>query len=137
MLPSKINLDVVTPERLVLSSDVDELILPGSEGYLGVRPGHTPVLAGLGVGVLSWLRNGREGKMAVALGYAEILPDRVVVLAETAELAEEIDTERARAAQDRAQKRLSSQGDPQVDADRARASSLKAATRLSVAASKR
>ncbi len=137
MLPSKINLDVVTPERLVLSSDVDELILPGSEGYLGVRPGHTPVLAGLGVGVLSWLRNGREGKMAVALGYAEILPDRVVVLAETAELAEEIDTERARAAQDRAQKRLSSQGDPQVDADRARASLLKAATRLSVAASKR
>jgi F-type H+-transporting ATPase subunit epsilon len=129
-----IHLDVVTPERLVLSEVVDELILPGSEGYLGVRPGHTPLLVGLGVGELSWLHNGRERRMAVAMGYAEVLPTRVVVLAETAERAEEIDVERARQAKSRAESVLSRSDDSNVNLERARVSLLRAATRLSVAA---
>jgi F-type H+-transporting ATPase subunit epsilon len=137
MLPSKINLDVATPERLVFSQEVDELILPGSEGYLGVRPGHTPLMVGLGVGMISWRRAGREGHMAVSLGYAEVLPNRVVVLAETAEMAHEIDVERARSAKERAEERLARAGDPEATFEGARAALLRAATRLNVASKNR
>ena len=137
MLPSKINLDVATPERLVFSQEVDELILPGIEGYLGVRPGHTPLLVGLGVGMLSWLRAGQEGHMAVSLGYAEVQPDRVVVLAETAEMAQEIDLDRARTAKERAEQLLERKQDPDATFEGARAALLRAATRISVAGKKR
>jgi F-type H+-transporting ATPase subunit epsilon len=89
---------------------------------------------GLGVGELSWLHNGREQRMAVAMGYAEVLPTRVVVLAETAERAEEIDVERARQAKSRAESILSRSDDPNVNLERARVSLVRAATRLSVAA---
>ena len=137
MLRSKINLDVATPERLVFSQEVDELILPGSEGYLGVRPGHTRLLVGLGVGMLSWRRAGQEGHMAVSLGYAEVQPDRVVVLAETAERAQEIDLDRARTAKERAEQLLERRQDPEATFEGTRAALLRAATRISVAGKKR
>ncbi len=115
---------------------MDEVILPGSEGYLGVRPGHLPLLVGLGVGELSWRRGGRQDHMAVARGYAEVLPDRVVVLAAVAERAEEIDTERAGRARARAEEMLASHDDQHVKFDQAKAALLRAVTRLSVAAKK-
>ena len=137
MSQSQIHLDVVTPERLVFSEVVDEVILPGSEGYLGVRPGHVPLMVGLGVGELSWRRGGREDHMAVAMGYAEILPNRVVVLAETAERAEEIDAERAIHARQRAEEMLAGNSAQQVEFEKARAAQLRAAIRISVAAKKK
>ena len=137
MLRSKINLDVATPERLVFSQEVDELILPGSEGYLGVRPGHTRLLVGLGVGMLSWRRAGQEGHMAVSLGYAEVQPDRVVVLAETAERAQEIDLDRARTAKERAEQLLERGQDPEATFEGTRAALLRALTRINVAGKRR
>jgi len=134
MSESQIHLDVVTPERLVFSEVVDEVILPGSEGYLGVRPGHLPLLVGLDVGELSWRRGTRENHMLVARGYAEVLPDRVVVLAAVAEKADEIDVDRATNARARAEDMLRKQDDPEVNFDKAKAALLRAATRLSVAA---
>jgi F-type H+-transporting ATPase subunit epsilon len=137
MSQTQIHLDVVTPERLVFSEVVDEVILPGSEGYLGVRPGHVPLMVGLGVGELSWRRGDRQDHMAVSMGYAEILPGRVVVLAETAERAEEIDTERAGHARRRAEEMLNKDPAKEVDFAQARAARLRAAIRLSVAAKKK
>ena len=137
MPQSQIHLDVVTPERLVFSEVVDEVILPGSEGYLGVRAGHVPLMVGLGVGELSWRRGNREDHMALAMGYAEILPGRVVVLAETAERAEEIDAERAIHARRRAEEMLAGNPDEQVDFEQAKAAHLRAAIRISVAAKRK
>ncbi|MFQ5669287.1 MAG: F0F1 ATP synthase subunit epsilon [Acidobacteriota bacterium] len=133
MLPARINLDVVTPERLVFSREVEEMILPGSEGYLGVRPGHTPLLAGLGIGILSWRRGSATEFMAVARGFAEVLPDRVTVLAETAELAGEVDLGRAQAALERAKEKIAGAGEAGTNFRRARAALLRAATRVNVA----
>src|SRR5258706_15542162 len=106
MLPQKIQLDIVTPERGVVSEAVDGIILPGSEGYLGVLPGHAPLLTSLKVGQISYRQEGRVHQLAVAWGFAEVLPDRVSVLADIAERAEDIDTERARQARERAEERL-------------------------------
>ena len=133
MLPTKIALDVVTAERRVLNEEVQEVVIPGSMGYLGVRPGHTPLLTGLGTGVLSWWKGGQEHRMAVSLGYSEILPERVSVLVETAEKAGEIDVSRARAAQERAEKRLDHPADKEIDPERARDSLNRALNRLGVA----
>ncbi|MCU0225712.1 MAG: F0F1 ATP synthase subunit epsilon [Acidobacteria bacterium] len=96
MLPEKIHLEIVTPSRRVLVRDVDEVVLPGAEGSFGVLPGHAPMLAGLQCGVAE-VRNGSERDiLAIGAGVAEVGPDRVTVLAETAERAAEIDAERAR-----------------------------------------
>ena len=126
-----IHLTVVTPERKLVDRQVDEVILPGSEGYLGVLPGHAPLLTSLKVGQISYRQEGRMHQVAVAWGFAEILPDRVSVLADIAERAEDIDSERARKARDRAEERLRKGTD--VDWDRARVSLEKAITRLQVA----
>jgi F-type H+-transporting ATPase subunit epsilon len=108
MLPDKIKLDISTPDREVLSASVDEVILPGAEGYLGVLPGHAPLIANLDVGEIAY-RVGSEQKYAACSGgFAEVLGDSVSVLAETAELASEIDVERARLAQQQAEERLKS-----------------------------
>ena len=132
MLPDKIQLDIVTPERAVLSEAVDELILPGSEGYLGVRPGHAPLLTTLKVGTIT-IRKGNEQKyLAVSWGFVEVLPERVSILAETAEMAEEIDLDRAVRARERAEKRLKS-ADPDVDFKRAQVALEKALIRIQVA----
>ena len=130
-LPTHIDLQIVTPERLLVQEQVDEVQIPGSEGYFGVLPGHTPLLASLTVGEL-WYRKGQEKTyLAIANGFAEVLPDRVTILAQLAEKAEEIDPSRAEAAKQRAQERLTDQKS-EVDYERARVALMKAMTRLQV-----
>jgi len=112
---------------------VDEVVAPGADGYFGVLPGHTPLLALLQVGML-WYRKGQEKfYLAIAFGFAEVLPDRVTILAQIAETAEEIDAPRAEAAKARAEQRLTR---PQVEVDfeRARIAMMKSLIRLQVAA---
>ena len=109
-LPEKIELQVVTPEQHILSEDVDSLEMPGKDGYLGILPGHAPLLTELGVGILTYHKGGETRSLTVMYGYAEVLPDRVIVLAETAERAEEIDVARARAALERAKADLPKAG---------------------------
>lgn len=134
-LPGKIELQVVTPERHVLSEDVDSLEMPGKDGYMGVLPGHAPLITELAVGEVTYKQNSGEQHLAVAWGFAEVLPDKVTILAETAERPSEIDVERARKAKDRAEKRLTS-GDTNVDVERSLDSLHRAETRLDVAAKK-
>jgi F-type H+-transporting ATPase subunit epsilon len=132
-LPTSLELQVVTPERLLLKEQVDEVEIPGSEGYFGVLPGHTPLLASLMVGEM-WYRKGQEKTfLSIAFGFAEVLPDRVTILAQLAERAEEIDTERAEAARKRAEDRLAQQ-QSSIDYERARTALLKSMTRLQVSA---
>lgn len=130
-LPTSIELQIVTPERLVVREQVDEVQIPGSEGYFGVLPGHTPLLASLAIGEL-WYRKGQEKTyLAIAGGFAEVLADRVTLLATLAERAEEIDPERAAAAKQRAEQRLT-QPKMDVDYERARLALQKSIIRLQV-----
>ena len=130
-LPTKLALEIVTPDRSLIREEVDEVELPGSEGYFGVLPGHTPLLATLQVGEL-WFRIGQEKRyLAVAGGFVEVLPDRVTVLAQIGERAEDIDVARAQAAKRRAEDRLANPVD--VDMQRARVALLKSIIRLQVA----
>lgn len=109
-MASTIRLELVTPERFMLSEDVEEIIIPGYEGELGVLPEHTQYLSIVNVGVLSYRKGGGWQKIAISGGVAEITPERVVVLADTAEHAEEINLERARLAQKRAEDELKQVG---------------------------
>jgi F-type H+-transporting ATPase subunit epsilon len=102
----RILLEVVTPERQVLSVEVDEVSAPGALGYFGVLPGHTPFLTTLGVGELGYRSGNQWEYLSITWGYAEVLPNKVTVLSETAEMAEEIDIERAERAKRRAEERL-------------------------------
>lgn len=132
-LPTQLELQIVTPERLLVREQVDEVQIPGSEGYFGVLPGHTPLLAALTVGEL-WYRKGQtKTYLSIAFGFAEVLPDRVTILAQLAERAEEIDVARAESARQRAERRLA---DPTADLDyeRGRIALIKATVRLEVAA---
>jgi len=133
-----IQLVIVTPQRQLLRENVAEVQLPGANGYLGVLPGHAPLMTELGIGELSY--PGAAGKepvhLAIIRGFAEVLPDRVTVLAETAELAHEIDLARADAARARAEKRLAS-GDTNIDWDRASVSLQRALIRIQVARKRR
>jgi F-type H+-transporting ATPase subunit epsilon len=99
-------LEIVTPDRLVLSEEVDEVAAPGSEGEFGVLPGHTPFLTTLKVGELTYRKGKEVHHMAISWGYAEVSPKKVTVLAETVEAAAEIDIERARIAKERAEEAL-------------------------------
>ena len=131
-LPSSLKFEIVTPDRAVVREAVDEVEIPGAEGYFGVLPGHTPLLASLDVGEL-WFRQGSERYyISVAFGFAEVLPDRVTVLAQIAERAEEIDVKRAEAARDRARDRVERRV-PDIDFERARIALLKSLMRLQVA----
>src|SRR5215218_3928646 len=131
-LPTHIELQIVTPDRLIVQEQVDEVEIPGSEGYFGVLPGHTPLLASLAVGEL-WYRKGQEKFfLAIAFGFAEVLPDRVTILARIAERPEDIDVERAESSRKRAEERVS-QPKSDVDYERARAALMKSMTRLQVA----
>ncbi len=126
--------EVVTPTRLVVSEEVAEVVAPGIEGYFGVLPGHLPFLTPLKVGEVIYWRGREERHLAVAWGYAEVRPDKVVILAETAERSEEIDVQRAEAARRRAEDRLRRWGDERVDFARAQGALQRAVTRLEVAA---
>ena len=131
-LPTKLALEIVTPDRALVREEVDEVQLPGYEGYFGVLPGHTPLLAMLKVGEL-WYRIGQEKHhLAIAGGFVEVLPDRVTVLAQIAERAHDIDVARAEAARQRAQERLA-QPARDLDLDRARIALSKSLIRLQVA----
>ena len=105
-MASTIRLELVTPERLVLSEEVDEVVLPGYEGEFGVLPGHTQFLAILNIGMLWYRKGSAVTRIALGGGFAEVTHDRVVVLADTAERADEIDLARAQRARDRAEARL-------------------------------
>ena len=107
-LPEKIQLEIVTPERLFFSGEVDEVNVPGAEGYLGILPGHAPLLSELRIGVISYRQGSRESHLFCSWGFAEVLPDRVSVLAEVAESPDQIDIERAREQRDEAEKLLRS-----------------------------
>src|SRR5918999_1600278 len=131
-LPTKLTLEIVTPERSLVTEQVDEVQLPGSEGYFGVLPGHTPLLATLQVGEM-WYRIGREKHyLAIAFGFVEVLPERVTVLAQIAERAQDIDVPRAEAAKQRAEERVS-RPQAHVDFERARIALMKSIVRLQVA----
>jgi len=131
MLPEAIQLVIVTPERQILNETVSEVTLPGAEGYLGVLPGHAPLITELGVGELTYrTKGGESGLLAVIRGFAEVLGDRVSVLAETAEFAEDIDLSRAEAALKRAQDRIAKGGD--IDWDRATLALQRAMVRIQV-----
>ncbi len=135
-MASQLTLSVVTPEREVVHAQVDEVELPGTEGYFGVLPGHTALLATLTVGHLTYRQGTETHAMAIAFGFAEVLPDRVTVLAQMAERAEEIDPARAAAARDRAAERLS-RLDSDLDYERARIALDKATLRLEIASKAR
>src|SRR5438093_9454842 len=127
-LPTKLQLQIVSADRSLVNETVDEVEIPGADGYFGVLPGHTPLLALLGAGEL-WYRQGQEKHyLSLAFGFAEVQPDRVTILAETAEHAHEIDVARAEAAKKRAEAELAK---PTVDIDfeRARISLLKSLIR--------
>jgi F-type H+-transporting ATPase subunit epsilon len=135
-LPTFLTLDVVTPDRQLVHEQVDEVELPGANGYFGVLPGHTPLLAALHVGEL-WYRKGQDKHyLAVAFGFAEILPDRVTVLAQIAEKAEEIVVTRAQEAKARAEQHLA-RHHPEMDYELARIALMKALIRLQVASKAR
>src|SRR6185503_19576416 len=123
-LPTKIQLQIVSADRSLVNETVDEVEIPGSEGYFGVLPGHTPLLALLGAGEL-WYRQGQEKHfLSMAFGFAEVQPDRVTILAQIAEHAHEIDIARAEAAKKRAEERLA-KSTVDMDAERARIALLK------------
>lgn len=127
-----IHLTVVTPERTLVDRQVDEVVLPGAEGSFGVLPGHAPLLSALSIGEITYREAGESHSLAVAWGFVEVLSDRVSVLADIAERAEEIDVERARRARERAEGRLKGGGDD-LDWQRGSAALEKALIRLQVA----
>jgi F-type H+-transporting ATPase subunit epsilon len=131
-LPQHLQLQIVSADRSLVNEQVDEVEIPAVDGYLGVLPGHTPLLAVLGLGDL-WYRQGQDKHhLAIAFGFAEVQPDAVTILAQVAEKAEEIDVARAEAAKKRAEERMVK---PTVDMDfeRARIALMKALIRLQVA----
>jgi F-type H+-transporting ATPase subunit epsilon len=140
-LPTKLTLEIVTPDRALLREEIDEVVLPGSQGDFGVLPGHTPLLSTLKIGEL-WYRQAQERHyLAIAFGFVEVLPDRVTVLAQVGERAQEIDVQRAERAKQRAEQRLAqaqAQAQPQLtqidfDIERARIALMKSLLRLQVA----
>ncbi len=132
MADSTFKLTVVSPERLVVSAEVEEAQVPGKNGYLGILPGHAPMMTELDIGELSYRQGDLTGYLAVTWGYCEVLSDQVIVLAERAERAEEVDRERAQAAMERARKRLSNLQDPEIDFLRASISLQRALIRVRV-----
>jgi F-type H+-transporting ATPase subunit epsilon len=125
-------LEVVTPEKVLVKDAAEEMQLPGKDGYLGILPGHAPLITELAIGQMTYRGGGSTHVLSVAWGFAEVLPDKVTVLAELAERAEDIDVGRAHEAKDRAEKRLAS-GDADVDTPRAQAALARANCRLQVA----
>ena len=126
-------LEIVTPEKTVYSGQVNSLQAPGSEGSFGIMAGHMPLLTSLQIGTLSFAEEGGgEARMAVSGGFAEVGRERVTILAETAERAEEIDVERAQASRQRAEERLEDRQKTGVDVVRAQVALSRALNRLKV-----
>src|SRR6266851_2463630 len=132
-IPAHLQLQIVSADRSLVKEQVDEVQVPGADGYLGILPGHTPLLATLQVGTL-WYRQGQEKHfLLIAFGFAEVQPDRVTILAQIAEKASDIDVARAEAAKKRAEERMV-KSTVDMDFERARIAMMKALIRLQVAA---
>lgn len=129
---SSLKIDIVTAERIVYSAEVDAVIAPGVEGQLGILPHHAPLMTILQAGELVVRKGGQEEMMAISGGFLEVRPDHVIVLADQAERAEEIDVARAEAARKRAEQRLADKQAAGIDANRAEAALRRALVRLTV-----
>ncbi len=134
--PARIQLEVVTPEGLLMRDDVDDVVVPGEDGYFGVKPGHTPLLATLGMGMIVYTRDRISRTLTCFAGYCEVLPDRVSILAQIGERAEDIDAQRAEEARARALERMKTIQD-QTGYDDAHQAFQRAVTRLAVARRRR
>ena len=134
-MPDTFQLEIVTPEKMVVRDTAEEMQIPGKNGYLGILPGHAPLVTELAVGEISYRNGGTTHYLAVAWGFAEVLPDRVTVLAETAERAEDIDLQRAREAKQHAEEDLG-KGKTEDDFTHAEDALKRAETRLKVAEEK-
>jgi F-type H+-transporting ATPase subunit epsilon len=134
-MPDTFQLEIVTPARLLVKEAAEEAQIPGATGYLGILPGHAPLITELGVGEITYKASGTTHTLAVAWGFAEVLPDKVTILAEAAERPQEIDVERAQKAKERAEQRLKSSA-TEVDYARAEDALRRAETRIDVAKEK-
>jgi F-type H+-transporting ATPase subunit epsilon len=134
-LPTALELVIVTPDRLVAKDAVDSVSIPGKNGYLGILPGHAPLITELAVGEITYRTGGQPQYLSVAWGFAEVLPTKVTILAEAAERPGEIDVRRAQEAKQRAEQRLKSQ-DPNTNYERALDALKRADVRLDVAGKK-
>ena len=132
-MADRLTLELATPSRLLVSEQVDEVVAPGSEGYFGVLPGHAPFLATLGIGELTYRIGRAERHVAISRGFCEVRNDKVIVLADSAELPEDIDRDRAQRARERAEQRLTGRTQEEIDYTRAAAALARALTRLQVA----
>ncbi len=132
MIPTSVVLEVVTPEGLLLRESVDEVVAPGADGYFGVRPGHTPMLSTLGIGVISYRLGATWHHLTSFWGFCEVLPDRVNILAEVGERAADIDAARAEAAKERAAAAMKAIRD-EAGYREAHETYVRAVTRLAVA----
>jgi F-type H+-transporting ATPase subunit epsilon len=132
-LPTQIQLEIVTPDRQVVHESVSSVTIPGKGGYLGILPGHAPLLSELKAGEVVYTRDDSRHYLAVSWGFAEVLPNRCIILVQTAERAEEIDLERAERALERAEERLKKASDSAIDAERAREAYERAHARLQAA----
>jgi F-type H+-transporting ATPase subunit epsilon len=128
-------LEIVTPEKVVVRDAAEEMQIPGKNGYLGILPGHAPLITELAVGEITYRTGSNTHHLSVAWGFGEVLPDKVTILAETAERADEIDVKRAQEAKQRAEERLKS-GSTEVDYTRAENALQRAEARLQVAEKK-
>jgi F-type H+-transporting ATPase subunit epsilon len=129
---AELTLEVATPTRLVVAATVDEVVVPGSEGYFGVLPGHAPLLATLGIGELMYRKGTAQYHLALTGGFAEVRNDKVIILAENAERPDEIDRERAQRAKERSERLLGGR-EADIDYARAQAALARALIRLQVA----
>ena len=134
-MPDTFQLEIVTPERMVVRDVAEEIQIPGKNGYLGILPGHAPLISELAVGEITYRNGNATTRLAVAWGFAEVLPDRVTILAETAERAAEIDIPRAQASKQRAEANLASSA-TEEDFQRVTADLQRAETRLEIAEKK-
>jgi F-type H+-transporting ATPase subunit epsilon len=132
-MADRLKLELATPTRLVVSGEADEVVVPGSEGAFGVLPGHAPLLSLVGTGEVMYRTGRTEHYLAVSGGFAEVGPDHVTILTETAERPEEIDPARARAAAERAEQRLRAAAVEETDVDRAISALARARARLQTA----
>lgn len=132
-LPTQIQLEIVTPDRQVVHDSVSSVTIPGKHGYLGILPGHAPLLSELKVGEVVYTRDDTKHYLAVSWGFAEVLPNRCIILVQTAERAEEIDLPRAERALERAEEQLKNASDPTVDPEGAREAYERALARLQAA----
>jgi F-type H+-transporting ATPase subunit epsilon len=132
-LADTLQLEIVTPEKAVVHATAEEIIIPGKRGYLGILPGHAPLITELAVGHVTYKSGGREHHLAVAWGFAEVLPGKVTILAQSAERAEEIDLARAETARKAAEEQMRAAGDEAAVA-RAQDALARAQARIEVAA---